>query len=126
MFKKIYLGFLLLSINAIAQDNWVFIVKNSGGSLYYDPSSIKASGKILKLWTLQDLISPAPSGYLSAKLQLELDCQNESFKNLYAHTLTGHMGTGEPIFVGADPSNKSMPIAPDSTYKSLLDLVCKK
>lgn len=126
MLKKIYFCFLLLSINAIAQDNWVFILKNSGGSLYYDPSSIKMSGKTLKLWTLQDLLTPDPSGYLSAKLQLELDCQNESFKNLYAHTLTGHMGTGEPIFVGADPSGKSMPIAPNSTYKSLLDLVCKK
>ena len=110
----------------IAQDNWIFIVKNSGGSLYYDPSTIKASGKTLKVWTLQDLVNPHPSGYLSAKLQLELDCQNESFKNLYAHTLTGHMGTGEPIFVGADPSGKSMPIAPNSTYKSLLDLACKK
>lgn len=129
MIKKTGL-FLLLLLPAVlfAQDNWILVVKNNGGSLYYDPNSIKTAGKINKVWTLQDRTTQDPSGYLSAKLQMELDCQNDSFKNLYAHTFSGHMGTGEVLREGGDSSGNSpsMPIAPNSTYKSLLDLVCKK
>ena len=129
MIKKTSLCFLfILPAILFAQDNWIFVVKNSGGSLYYAPSTIKGTGKINKVWTLQDLTTQDPMGYLSVKLQMEFDCQNDSFKNLYAHTFSGHMGTGEPLRVGGDPSGNSpsMPIAPNSTYKSLLDLVCKK
>ena len=75
MIKKTGL-FLLLLLPAVlfAQDNWILVVKNNGGSLYYDPNSIKTAGKINKVWTLQDRTTQDPSGYLSAKFTYRSYC----------------------------------------------------
>src|SRR6476620_5408354 len=94
----IHLSLLPLLGVGQAQAEWVDIggKVEQGLTVYLDPDTVHRSGDVVTFWALL--------GY---------------------KTLTGKMGSGDPVFSNSQES-KWEPIAPDSMDRKLLEVACSK
>jgi hypothetical protein len=118
--------FFFIHLNVLAE--WVKVNENPRTSVYADPSTIRKSGNLIKMWTLLDLQRPEISGsskpYLSIKIQTEYDCKNEQSRGLYATSHSENMGKGEVTETSSTPSKWS-PVSPQSLEEAMWEFACK-
>jgi hypothetical protein len=124
---------------AFAKDKGLVLVGSTkDAAVYAMPSTIRKTGKKVKVWYLFDYmhaVSPAtgepplPSDmsrvYLSVKEQYEFDCKEEQMRELYANTYSGNMGYGEVVYTIEKPSDWT-PLIPDSVGEAMWNFVCRK
>ena len=122
------LSLLLITTNAYAE--WTFYFTSVDGDVFfYDKSSVKRNGNKFKVWSYIN-ISPnneeAKSDNIYSQRGLdEIDCVNETFKNLSLQSFTKPKLEGEASN-NTDPNPTIVYIPPNSTYALLMKLVCKK
>lgn len=104
---------------------------------YADPSTIRKSGKKVKMWHLFDYktamalstgkpyMSSQEQPYMSLQEQSEFDCKEEQSRRLYSTFYSGNMRRGEVVGVIETPGNWS-PVSPDSMNKALWKIACGK
>jgi len=129
--KKIALALVLAAVSGAAMAEWVAISENDETRLYADPTTIRRSGSIVKMWTLYDLKSPqknpnkGDAPFLSVKTQKEFDCKEERHRSLYFSHHSGKMGTGKVVFTNENPINWS-PVPPGSIVGTVWEFACGK
>ena len=128
--KKVYAALLIAAIHAGAMAEWLRVGSNERTTMYADPSTIRKSGSLVKIWCLSDEVNIKDDGggslpYLSSKDQSEYDCKEEHQRTLYFTNHIENMGKGEVVFVSTTPL-KWIPIAPGSLIEAPWKIACNK
>ena len=99
--KRMLLSVVLVMVSANASAEWSLLASGEGKDIYVDRSTIRRSGKTVKMWDMLDYWAPQFRGesipYMSRKGQVEYDCINERARLLYFSNHTGSKGGGETL-----------------------------
>lgn len=115
----------LLSLSAwhvctAAPAQWEQLLGDGQSSYYLDTASIKSEGRVRTFWSLRDYKTTQSTydgkAYLSALLQMELDCSSQEATALEITYFTGKMLGGEKVlretnFHNAQPIQSGTPIS---------------
>ena len=132
--KKLLFILALALISTSVMAEWAQVGKNDemGIDNYIDFTTIRKTGDIVKMWSLNDSkaaidvsIGQNITGVMSIKSQDEYDCKEERSRNLAFIMFTGNMGRGKPIPNNLDISQWS-PISPGSTSEAMWKIACDK
>jgi hypothetical protein len=127
--NKILLTISMLFMTTNVFGGWEFYGTTKGIQLFYDKPSIKRTGNTVRVWNYmnfnhENVTDPAILKIASMRALTEIDCINETYKDLSLDTYT------EPHLKGkleAMPPDKKMEyIPPNSTIAKLMKLVCRK
>ena len=121
----IFIALFFSSISAYAE--WVYYAKSEDGktTFYVDYATIKKSGVISKMWTMQDYDNVQKQGQRSVKFLFEYDCKNEASRGTAFLAYSKQMGAGEVLYQDytVDPMR---PYTPDSVQASLAKIACNR
>jgi hypothetical protein len=125
MMWKLFLALFLTIVSTNVMAEWTYISTTPEGdiSYYYDFSTIQRTGNKVKVWSLLDNKKPSKTGIMSFKAQEEYDCSAETVAGLYLITSSDHMSSGS-ILNSLQVPYEPRPIAPDTVFKRILDMVC--
>lgn len=110
--------------------NWVKVGHglNEGGTDYYaDPSTIRRSGNMAKMWSMLDHNTRQISNsrpYFSAKLLQEYDCKSERIRELFFTKHSGQMGAGNIVHTDDGIPSNWIPTPPGSVGDGLWKIAC--
>ena len=128
--KKMMMAAALTTLSASAIAEWSQIASGDGQDIYVDRSTIRRSGKTVKMWNLLDLWAPKYKGtgdpYASSKGQVEYDCKNELARLLYFSNHSGQMGGGQTVDDRTIPNASWEPIPPESIVEGFWKIACGK
>ena len=126
MLLSVVLG--IVSANALAE--WSLLASGDGKDIYVDRSTIRRSGKTVKMWDMFDYWTPQQRGdamhYMSSKAQVEYDCINERARLLYFSNHSGSKGGGETLTDQTVSAPSWAPIAPESIVEAYWKIACGK
>jgi hypothetical protein len=111
---------------------WIFLLSStSDAKFYYENTSLRRNGPIVKMWTLRSGIKNAVDNkiYLSSKDLYGFDCEKEVLKHLSGAAYSGEMGAGEMIFSYTPDENLIKqwdPIIPGTVMETLWKIACDK
>jgi hypothetical protein len=118
----------LLSLTGFsAKAEWVLANVSNAGNAYVDPTSIKRTGNIVRVWELVDYAKPqvvAGMAYQSDRVLRQYDCVEKTSQLLQIATFSGKMLAGEVVIT----DTKAYPpafVAPGSNGDVLLNFACK-
>lgn len=116
---------LFLATPVSAGGSWVLTGKLESRSMsfYSNPSTLKKSGAIRKIWTLIDF-GPRNNSFKSVVGLEEYDCANEKTRVLSATVYSGQMGSGDVVTSTDEPAAWNA-VIPNSTGSFQYDAVCK-
>lgn len=122
---KVLLILLLALISNSAMAKWIYVAgDNSFNKYYFDISTLKRTGNIVRVWTLTDRKSDV-DGELSSKILLEFDCKLELDRFISGTAYKGSMGGG-----GVSQSYNKVgnwdPIVPDTVSETTFKYACGK
>ena len=124
MSRLLVLIALMLSMGS-AYAEWTLIGKNDADmAVYIDLATIRPSGNLVKVWVLQDQ-KIKKTGFVSAKGQWQINCQEEQFRLLASSFFSKHMGQGDVVASDSNP-DKWMPVEPVSFSEDIYKIVCGK
>lgn len=118
---------LLMTAMAPAAAEWKNLATNDAIKVYYDPTSIRRTGHIAKIWTLADYSTPVKLDdfeYLSLKNRIEIDCQNELARSLSLILYAQKMGIGT-LTRSSNEQLPWRPIAPETINSNLQEVLCQ-
>ena len=115
---KVILVILLAVMSGSAMAEWILISPATDGSgVYADPTTIRKSGSVVKMWELYDLSTAheinSKKKLMSTKVQSEWDCKEERKRNLYLTGYAESMGKGE-LLISGNSDKEWIPIIPGS------------
>ena len=121
---------LLVLSSAPVYGEWVALsTTDDGMTTYADPSTIRRTGDLVKMWALYDyktIRTVKGKSYLSYKVQREYDCAEERIRYLAFTFFSGNMGSGKVVPTTSDEQQKSEPVQPDSIGLTLFKAACAK
>ena len=129
MRKIILIVMFAVSGNVIAE--WVQYNRGENKSFYYNSSSIRRNGSIVKMWVLIDYkTAKVVDGlaFMSDKSQDEYDCKNELVRPIFISATSGHMGEGKIVSSVNKEAGEFIwrPIVPDSYSEDVWKIACGK
>lgn len=119
---------LTLTCTSLAAE-WTMTNSDSEQTDYFDFSTKRKSGHIVKIWALSDYKKEqylVNSKYLSTKHLFELNCSDETFRIVFGLSYDKHMGLGNPIESYFDNEAEWIPIPPETRIEKELHILCKK
>lgn len=132
--KKLIPALLLTIVSTSVLAEWteIGIKKHGDVTMYVDLATIRKKGNKAKIWSLADLKTPkeSPSNtnkkYLSAEMQDQYDCEEETARLIAINFYSGNMGTGEVLGHETYTSSELLPqpIPPGSMGERILKIVC--
>lgn len=129
MKKHTFLTLLLVAMSAGALAEWIpFGGDGKSFNAHVDPSSIRKSSNIVKMWTMSDFVTPqgvAGKAYFSKKEHFEFDCTNEKIRLLSSVKYELHSGLGKTIDFDND-STSTIPAVPGSVAEAFMHVACGK
>lgn len=125
--KRMLLSVVLVIVSANAIAEWGLLASGEGQDIYVDRSTIRRSGKTVKMWYLFDFWTPQQKfgavAYMSRKGQVEYDCQNEQSRQLYFSNHSGSMGGGNTL-ISQTTTSPWEPIPPESIVEGFWKIAC--
>lgn len=126
--RKLILAAVLVGAAANAAADWKVIDEQEARVTYVDPSEIRVTGNMARIWTMVDFknMQTMPSGtrYRSSKTLSEFDCKEGKIRMLQATAFSGKKGTGIAVFSGAAPEEWSY-VTPGSVDALKQATACK-
>ena len=108
---------------------WTRIGGGDSSTVYVDLTTIRRSGNMVKMWSLNDFKSVQDIGhgrpFMSLTSQNEYDCKEERSRQLYFTSHTEKMGNGAIAFSSTEIT-KWYPVPPAGGLRVSWDLVCNK
>ncbi len=86
---------ILFCFSAEVAAEWTMIQTNDDSNLYIDFDSIKKSGDLIKVLSLNDYYLAQQKQGLSSQWEELVDCKNKKFKALSINYYAENMGKGE-------------------------------
>ncbi len=124
--SKAFLMILLAIISSSAMAQWVEIGKSENFIVYVDPTTIRKSGNIVKIWSLHDYKTAQGSiPYMSSRLEREHDCIEKWGRQLFLAFYHKNMGRGGSIWKDAETRNW-LPVASDTIKETVWKYACGK
>jgi hypothetical protein len=119
------LGVLLAVTSGSASAEWVKIGEDKKMTLYLDPSTIKASNNLRKVWTLLDRKDIPEYGGLSVRSHKQYNCKTDEMTILSFSFHSEHMALGNVISAHT-PSDNLINVPPNTPESAALKFVCSK
>lgn len=126
------LTLMLLVLSGPLFAKWDEVSKSDTGVMYADSASItKGVGGKSKIWALMDFSKPTsatPGGveFLSMKQQLEFDCKNKQWRELWAGFYPKGMGYGTAIGTFNRPNSEFAPVPLETAAEYVMEKACAK
>lgn len=121
--------FLIASMCNEARAEWVKLAMTEQATVVYvDPTTIRRSGKKVKMWSMLDFKTPqrvADVTFRSTKAQHEYDCKEDQFRMLSFSAHFDNLGLGNTLYVDSDPKPWA-PVSPVSIESDLYGFACKR
>ncbi len=122
-----FLTLLLAILTCNAKAEWGMFADPDEFTHYLDDRKTR-TGNLSKIWELTDYNTPQTGAggkmYWSEKMQTEFNCVDKQRRVLYSSIHAEKMGEGKPIHEDLSPG-KWESVAPESTYKYILDFACR-
>ncbi|MET3009165.1 surface-adhesin E family protein [Stenotrophomonas koreensis] len=118
----------LAMVSHVAVAGWIPIDSPPNRTIYADLKAARESGDLITLWVLIDhdtVQKEADDSYLSSKGQWEINCKENSARQLFHVIYPGHMGGGDTIWSGS-LDRQLQPIVPGSIGQTLFEAACDK
>lgn len=112
------------SFGAMAE--WTKIGADDQFTAYVDFSTIRRSGRMVKMWVLYDYKSPEKASFgnfLSLRARQEYDCSDERSRVLDLSSHTERMGRGRTLVTDSTTGQWSS-VAPRTPEKAFLIIAC--
>jgi len=126
--KKLLLILMLAVVSSSAMAEWVEVgVNDDGATVYANPDTIRKSGNKVKMWVLWDYFTAqevVSKPYMSARIQNEYNCKEETIRQIFATSFSDNMAGGHTI--GRQGGKKWEPVAPRTIGETLWKFACKK
>jgi hypothetical protein len=121
------ISILLMTTNVFG--GWELYGTTKGIQLFYDKPSIKRSGNMVRVWNYmnfnhENVTDPAILKIASTRSLTEIDCINETYKDLTFDTYSEPHLKGKLEDMTPDKNIEYIP--PNSTIAKLMKLVCRK
>jgi len=130
--RKLIVMMLLAIVSSGAAAEWVKIREagfSSGYDYYADPVTIRRSGDVVKMLTMNDFktkqIRTSGYQYLSSTAQNEYDCKRDRLRMLSSVLYEKNMATGFSLDTSIDSSNWKA-VTPGSIDEAAWKLACGK
>jgi hypothetical protein len=148
--RKFILMLLMAVVSNNAMAEWVYYAdkinntdRTTESSTYYDPSSIRKSAGLVRLWALLDFKKAIPNpgyqtnrtqspSYSSFRVLNEFDCDEGKMRVLQVTVMSGNMGNGDLVSSVENPNRSSdnpdgwKYVEPFTNGASLLKIACSK
>ena len=99
-------------------------VKETADDIFYiDSTSIKKYGNFRRVWGIDDFRERTVDGFLSLRLQMEIDCKKEQFRIISMYSHSEHMGDGTTA-LNSDYPEDFHEVAPMTYSESVTQAVC--
>ncbi len=129
MKKTIAMALALAAFSSGLMAEWMDAGSNNNFTSYADPTSIRKSGMMVKMWSLMDFkkeTQPAVGQpFRSIKSQGEYDCKGERTRILYSNYFNEKMGSGDVLSTSRNPTQWE-PVSPESVANNLWKFACGK
>lgn len=118
-------------VNSSTAGKWVLVgesASNGGFDIYANPDTIRRSGNMVKMWSMQDFKATQVVGgpqFLSVKEQHEYDCKDGRQRALYITEHSGNMGQKDSVY-SEDITTNWIPVSPGSIGETLWKIACGK
>ena len=125
--KRILALVLMLSASS-AWAEWTKMFEMESRTKYLDLSTIRHSGHLVKVWELDDYKTLQTVGgisYLSTKVQMQYDCQEENIRTLAFSLFSKNMGNGK-LIDSSFVHQEWIPVQPESAGEALFKALCDK
>lgn len=126
MLKKILQISLLATLSFSANAAWLRVMDSDSSIGYIDPTTIKNSNNIVRVWSLYDYKSPkviSNETSNSFKALYEFNCKDDKSRTLASAFYSGNMGSGKLNYTGQKLSEWEY-IIPDTVISAIYKLVC--
>ncbi len=130
--KKLLLTLILAVVSSSAMAEWVGVgrsVEAEGVTLYANPTTIRKSGNMVKMWRLIDYKTAkdaAGKQYMSTKRQDEYDCKEERLRIISLVAYSKNMGKGKVVGTADNKLYDWFPVTPDSLEEIIWEYACGK
>jgi hypothetical protein len=120
--KKLLLVLLLVTNSAWAE--WVKISETEDAVFYIDPTTLRKSGNLRRIWAFED-IKKSIDGMLSSRSRDEYDCKNERHRSLAFSAYSASMLKGKTLG-SSDSETEWQDIPPNTPRETTLRFVCSR
>jgi len=128
LYKAVPILLLAVSSNSAMAD-WVKVGSSETGTLYVDPSTIRDTGGVARMWTLNDYVAlqrlDQREPFKSVKMEYEYDCKNERSRLLYFTSHPESMAEGAALDFNVAPGAWTAN-SPGSGLEMLWKIACGK
>lgn len=122
--RRLLLAMLIATVNAPAWADWVRYQSSDSGTIhYYDPSTVRKSGNLVRVWGMQSY-SIEIAGAWSRRAYQEYDCKEIRSRLLQVEAFSGRMGSGDMLGPATGVDRWEF-VAPGTVSDALLQIVCK-
>lgn len=123
--------FALLSTETLyaKTPHWTKVASSdSGQTVYIDTNNLSSKGRVIRVWSLLDLVRPdkANKNALSIKSMMDVDCNASTSSLLFLINYSTHMANDSGIIDQQQYTPKSVPIIPGSIGESIKNYACKR
>ena len=127
--KRLLATTLLSLVCCAANAEWVLVSvsPNSGDKYYADPTTIKRTGDVVRIWGLTEYAKSGVVGgktYLSSKEYLQFDCSERTQQMLQFSLFAALAGGGKIVGSDNQPYDKLF-LPPKSQGELMLNYACK-
>jgi len=130
---KAILMILLAIVSSSAMAEWVEVGESEdaevGVTLYANPTTIRKSGNMVKMWRLTDFKTAedaAGKQYMSTKRHDEYDCKEERLRIISIVTYSKNMGKGKVVLTTDIKLYDWFSVTPDSLDEIIWKYACRK
>ena len=129
--KRLFFAVLMM-VCSVSWAEWKKAGSTDSFYAYYDKSTIRRNGKIVKMWQMKDYFEEQDEGngknYKSQKLRHAFNCMDDTAALITVVAYSGSMGEGKIVFSGDIKEEKWDwdSVVPGSVGEAMLEIACSK
>ncbi len=129
--KRLLLVYLMMTCS-VSWAEWKYSVESDIFTDYFDKSTIRRNGSIVKMWIMRDYFSSQTNNtgksYSSAKILFSFNCKDATKEVISIVQFSGSMGIGDVVF--SETTKESQleftPFSPGSVNAANSQIACGK
>jgi hypothetical protein len=131
MHKLILMMLLAVVSSSALAAEWIYVAKTGkktaeadAFTAYADPTTIRKSGNMVKMWIMYDSKIATDRDLISARTKEEYDCKKKQRRVLFVSYYSEHMADGETVSILNERKDWQQ-VLPDSVAEGVLKFACR-